>query len=236
MNSIASARGRVLARLGLQNLVGVEPFEIAEAHFAHAQSLGSAGRYEVEGFSIEIPPGVYHPRPDSSSLMFVRNLLALNPLRVSRACEIGCGSGAVALFIAKHFAADVLATDISEVALQATRDNAASNGVALRIHRSDLFDGVREGGFDLIVFNTPLVDLKPMTEWDGGTLCDPRGELLARFVGEVGGYLAPDGVALFSLCSNSAYEHLDDAPLCLRIVGFEIAGAGFWRAIVEARL
>jgi methylase of polypeptide subunit release factors len=225
----------VLARLGLKDLAGVNPVENAEAHLAHAQSLGVAGRFEVDGLKIDAPAGVYHPRPESSSLMFVRNILALTSPRNFRALEIGTGSGAVALFLARRFGADVLATDIAEIALDAAKANAEMNGVAIRILRSDLFDEVHERDFDLIVFNTPLVDQAPVTEWDGGTLCDPGGELLERFVRQVGDFLAPHGFALFSLSSNAAYEKLEGVELNMRIVGFEMEGAGFWRAIVEAR-
>jgi methylase of polypeptide subunit release factors len=230
-----AARERVLARLGLQNLVGIEPIENAEAHLAHAVSLGVPGRFEVDGLKIEAPAGVYHPRPESSSLMFVRNILALNPPKFSRALEIGTGSGAVALFLAHRFGADVIATDIAEIALDAAKANAEANSVAIRILRSDLFEDVRERDFDLIVFNTPMVDQAPVTQWDGGTLCDPGGDLLERFANQVGDFLAPNGVALFSLSSNAAYEKLEGVDLRMRIVGFEMEGAGFWRAIVEAR-
>ena len=51
----------------------------------------------------------------------------------------------------------------------------------------------------------------------------------------VGDYLAPSGLALFSICSNSAYERLDGAGLALRTVGVEMTGNGFWRAIIGAR-
>jgi len=230
-----AARRRVLARFGLENLVGVDPVDIAQAHIAHAASLAIPERFEIEGLTIDAPAGVYHPRPESSSLMFVRNILALNPPRIRRALEIGCGAGAVALFLAQRFGADVLATDIAPEALAATRANAALNGVAVRVQASDLFDAVSERGFDLVVFNVPLVDQAPVSVWDGGTLCDPGGALLSRFAREVGDFLAAGGFALFSLCSNSAYEHLDGLPLVTRVVGFEMAGAGFWRAVVEGR-
>lgn len=232
---IAHSRRRVLARLGLDRLVGVDPIDIAEGHLAHAASLAHPARYEVEGLIIDAPAGVYHPDPDSSSRMVLRNLQALNLDHVGRALEIGTGSGVVALSIARAFAADVLATDVSPVALAAAQANAALNGVALRAQRSDLFDDVAEHDFDLVVFNTPLIDQAPVSVWDAGTLCDPGGDLLERFARNVGEFLAPDGLALFSICANSAYERLDRVDLAMSIVGFEMAGAGFWRAILAAQ-
>ena len=98
-----------------------------------------------------------------------------------------------------------------------------------------MFDQIAERDFDLIVFNTPLADLAPEGPYDVGTLVDPGGALLKRFIDGVADRLAPDGFALFSIFCNTAYERLDGAGLKLRVVGLEIVGAGFWRAIVEAR-
>ena len=230
-----AARARVLQLLALERLVTLDAIDITEAHREHAASLAEPQRYLIEGMTIESPPGVYHPHADSSSLLFVRNILALSIDVPARVLDVGCGSGAVALFLAKRFAADALATDISPAALAATRYNADRNHIALRIKQSDLFDAVEERGFDLIVFNTPLIDSAPLSVWDRDTMCDPGGALLDRFARQVGDYLAPSGLALFSICSNSAYERLDGAGLALRTVGVEMTGNGFWRAIIGAR-
>lgn len=232
---IRSARARVLERLALERLVTHDYVDIAEGHLKHAASLAEPEKYLIEGMTIEAPPGVYHPHGDSTSRMFVRTLLALTMDAPQRALDIGCGSGVVALFLAKRFGADALATDISLAALAATRSNAERNQILLRVHNSNLFDAVETRGFDLIVFNTPMVDSSPIGEWDGDALSDPGGALLGRFAGEVGEYLAPDGLALFSICANSAYERLDGVALKLWTVGVEMAGNGFWRAIVGAR-
>ena len=44
------------------------------------------------------------------------------------------------------------------------------------------------------------------------------------------------GVALFGLCCNTAYEAIDDFAYDLRVVGLEMIGGGFWRAVVAARV
>jgi SAM-dependent methyltransferase len=78
---------------------------------------------------------------------------------VRRAVDIGCGSGAGAVLVARaHPAAEVFAVDINDAALRMTRSNAALAGVGVRAVNSDLLDGV-SGQFDLIVANPPyLVD------------------------------------------------------------------------------
>jgi methylase of polypeptide subunit release factors len=230
-----AARDRVLQRLALDRLVTHNYVDITEGHLEHAASLAKPGRYLIEGMTIEAPPGVYHPHVESTSLMFVRNFLAMQDLAPQRVLDVGCGSGVVALFLANRFGADALATDISARAVQATLHNAEHNAIPLRVKQADLFDGVDEREFDLVVFNTPLIDIVPTSEWEGGALSDPGGTLLDRFAHQVGEYLAPDGMALFSLSSNSAYERLDSLDLSLKTVGIEMAGNGFWRAIVGAK-
>lgn len=241
MNSAASpspeaaARARVLTRLGLERLVTPERLDISEGHRAHALTLAQPNHFEFEGLRIEAPAGIYHPQPGSSSLLFIRNIVEMAPPPPSKVWDLGCGTGAVALFLAARYGADALATDISDLALETTRANAARNGLSVRTRRSDMFEDVAERDFDQIVFNVPLIDALPDLGWDKDTMCDPGGELLARFTQRVDEFLAPDGFALTAICCNSAYERLDDVHAKMWVVGIEMAGNGFWRAILGLR-
>ena len=79
-----------------------------------------------------------------------------------RVLDYGCGSGILALAAAKLGAADVLGIDIDERALEAAADNAAKNGVALRLAHSE--QPLTET-FDLVVANiltNPLCVLAPL--------------------------------------------------------------------------
>ena len=75
----------------------------------------------------------------------------------ARVCDVGTGSGAVALALS-HERPDlrVVATDSSEDALDVARANAARLGLAPLFLRADLLDGV-EGTFDLLAANLPYV-------------------------------------------------------------------------------
>jgi hypothetical protein len=50
------------------------------------------------------------------------------------------------------------------------------------------------------------------------------------------GFLKKGGMAIVSICSNSAYEVLDNIGLKLKIVGFELSYSGFWWAVVGAEI
>lgn len=85
--------------------------------------------------------------------------------KVSRgdtALDYGCGSGILALAASKLGASDVLGVDIDERALEAAADNAARNGVTLRLAHSKQ---VLTEQFDLVVANiltNPLCVLAPL--------------------------------------------------------------------------
>lgn len=236
LTATEAARGRVLEKLGLDRLVSADYLDIAEGHRAHAELQRAPATFVIDGLSIEAPGGVYHPTPESSSMLFVRNIQALALPSRPKTLEIGTGCGAIALFAAHRLGGPVTATDISEVTLAVARANASRNGLKLRLIQSDLFARVGERDFDLVVFNTPLIDKAPEDDLERESLCDPGGRVLRRYLDGLPGVLAPQGVALFGICCNTAYQQLDDVALDFRILGLELIGGGFWRAIVAAKL
>ena len=77
---------------------------------------------------------------------------------VHRAADIGCGSGAAGICIAKRVPdAEVALVDINPAALRAAEVNARSAGAEnVSLHQSDMLRAV-EGRFDLIVSNPPFM-------------------------------------------------------------------------------
>ena len=68
--------------------------------------------------------------------------------------EIGTGSGAMAIAIAKKTKANITATDISFKALKIAEQNAKQNNVKIKFIQSDLFENIT-GTYDLIFSNPP---------------------------------------------------------------------------------
>jgi len=99
------------------------------------------------------------PRPETETL--VQAALDLLPAgRPARVLDLGTGSGAVALAIARERPlAELVATDISQAALEIARKNADELGMAERIRLvcGDGFAAVEGERFDLIVSNPPYV-------------------------------------------------------------------------------
>lgn len=87
-----------------------------------------------------------------------------------RAVDIGCGSGAAGIVVAKRMPeAEVVLVDINPAALELAGVNARLADVAhVRTALSDMLSGV-EGGFDLIISNPPfMVDAGGRAYRDGG--------------------------------------------------------------------
>jgi len=144
------------------------------------------GTQEFWSLDFRVTPDVLIPRPETEHLVeAVLDFLASRP-GPSRILEIGTGSGAVAVSLAKEDPrAEIWATDVSAPALDVARDNAARHGVEGKIRwlRGDLFAPVQgfSGWFDVLVSNPPYVpsgemgglprdvrDWEPALALDGG--------------------------------------------------------------------
>lgn len=140
-------------------------------------------------------PGVYAPAEDTDLLL--TSVLAEPLPPGARVCEIGTGSGRIALELAVAGAAEVVAVDIARRAVLGARLNAALRGLPVRARRSDLLAGV-DGSFDLIVANPPYVPAltaapRPHSKaraWDAGR--DGRS-ILDRICADAPAHLNPGG-------------------------------------------
>lgn len=121
-----------------------------------AYLLGNAGFMD---FELEVNPAVLIPRPETELLVELAiATLAAHQGRPLRIADLGTGSGAIAIALARHDPAwSVLGIDISEEALAVARRNAVLAGGNLRFRRGSWCEGLAPGSFDLIVANPPYV-------------------------------------------------------------------------------
>jgi release factor glutamine methyltransferase len=99
-------------------------------------------------------PGVYRPQGDTW-LLAEQLRRAKLPAR-ARVLDVGTGTGALALSAARSGAAEVLAVDVSPVAVLLARLNARLRGLPVTVRWGGL-DAAAGHRFDLVVANPPYV-------------------------------------------------------------------------------
>jgi release factor glutamine methyltransferase len=134
------------------------------------------GHQEFWGLDLIVSPAVLIPRPETEHLIEAVLPLA-KPMRAPKIADVGTGSGAIALALAKELPnAEIHATDNSPAALEIAEANAARlqlefsskdhNPPQRRIffHDTDLLNGLEAGTFDFVVSNPPYVGLSEEDE------------------------------------------------------------------------
>jgi release factor glutamine methyltransferase len=129
------------------------------------------GHQEFWGLDLIVSPAVLIPRPETEHLVEAVLPLARS-MKAPKIADVGTGSGAIALALAKELPnAEIHATDNSPAALEIAEANAArlqlefraSNldppGRRIFFHDTDLLRGLDSGAFDFVVSNPPYVGL-----------------------------------------------------------------------------
>ena len=142
------------------------------------------GHQEFWGMDLIVTPAVLIPRPETEHV--IETVLQLQKANAelknadslsqdwkmvpkpgkqerpphTRFVDVGTGSGAIALALAKEFPdAEIYATDMSAAALEVARANAARHQLEKRIefHQADLLEGLALTDLDFVVSNPPYV-------------------------------------------------------------------------------
>jgi release factor glutamine methyltransferase len=125
------------------------------------------GEWGFRRLTLKVDCRVLVPRPETE-IVVDRALALVGDLEAPRVLDVGTGSGAIALALAdEHPGAHVTGIDSSRKALELARENAqrlARSQVTTRnlassveLFEHDLFDGLPQGPWDLVVSNPPYV-------------------------------------------------------------------------------
>jgi len=117
------------------------------------------GYREFYGLTLNVTPHTLIPRPDTETLVeaALQKIEVDLPLSI---CDLGTGTGAIALAIAKHRPlAHVTAVDFSEGALAVAQENAQQLNIPnVTFLKSDWLSQLNQQRFDLVVSNPPYIE------------------------------------------------------------------------------
>lgn len=147
-----------------------------------AYILGNKAFYNID---LKVAPGVLIPRPETELLVeLALTHITHNKLAAPRVVDLGTGSGAIALAIAKNIPdATVIAIDLSLEALAIAQENAHSLGLHqnMTFYQGSWFDAlpkeIAHQTFDVILSNPPYIPAGDHHLREGDLRFEPEGAL-----------------------------------------------------------
>lgn len=183
------------------------------------------GVCEFMGLNFKVNSHTLIPRGDTEILV-ERAIEIVKRNNYSSVLDIGTGSGAIAVSVAKYTNAHVSALDISEDTLETAIENGINNEVNVNFFTSDLFSKVNES-YDIILSNPPYIeseviktlepdvkDYEPVSALDGG---NDGLDFYRRIIDDIGSYLNKNGCVIFEI----GYNQGDKVSNLLCEKGFE---------------
>lgn len=177
---------------------------------AHVPAQYIIGNTEFYGLELKVDERVLIPRPETEEL--VNLILTENPEKNLEVVDVGTGSGAIALALAKN-RPDwcVTASDISTDALNLASENAAFQDLKISFKKSDCFEEIAEN-YDIIVSNPPYISRADESEVGLNVLhSEPH---LALFAEE-------DGLAIYRKIAQEAKNHLREGGKIYLEIGYK---------------
>ena len=134
-----------------------------------------------------------------------------NNLKILDLCT---GSGIIAITLKKELeqvSVDIIASDISEKAIEVAKENAQNHNADIRFIQSDIFNNI-DDKFDIIVSNPPYIDRKDeVTMQDNVLKYDPH---LALFAEE-------EGMYFYRKIIEQANDYLDENGVIFFEIGYD---------------
>ena len=186
----------------------VEDIFIKLANHIPAQYI--IGHAEFFGMQLKVDERVLIPRPETEELVEV--ILSENPKDNLKVLDIGTGSGAIALALAKNRPDwSVTAADISQDALELAMENAKTQDLNLSFIKSDCFSEI-SAKYDIIVSNPPYIS--PSDESEVGLNVLHSEPHLALFADE-------DGLAIYRRIAEDSKDYLNDGGKIYLEIGYK---------------
>ena len=184
--------------------------EIFKKLAAHIPAQYIIGHAEFFGMQLKVDERVLIPRPETEELVDL--ILTENPEKNLKVLDIGTGSGAIALALAKNRPVwSVAAADISQDALDLSLENANAQNLNLSFIKSDCFSEI-SSKYDIIVSNPPYISRADEEEVGLNVLhSEPH---LALFADE-------EGLAIYRRIAEESKDYLNDGGKIYLEIGYK---------------
>ena len=160
----------------------------------------------------KVTKDVLSPRMETEELIYkvIEYVKASNKNKF-KILDLCTGSGIIAITLKKELeqvSVDIIASDISEEALEVAKENSQSHDATIKFIKSDIFNNI-DDKFDIIVSNPPYIDRKDeVTMQDNVLKYDPHLALFAeeegmyfyrKIIEQANDYLNENGVIFFEI-------------------------------------
>ena len=170
---------------------------------------------EFFGYDFYIDENVLIPQPDTELL--VEECIEIST-KLEKMCktnikilDLCTGSGAIAISLAKSIKnANIIASDISEKALEVANKNSISNNVKIEFIHSDLYQNIKEK-FNIVISNPPYIKTEVIKTLSEEVRKEPH---LALDGGE-------DGLEFYKKIIKESKEKLEENGYLLLEIGFD---------------
>ena len=160
----------------------------------------------------KVTKDVLSPRMETEELIYkvIEYVKASNKNKF-KILDLCTGSGIIAITLKKELeqvSVDVIASDISEEAIEVAKENSQFHDATIKFIKSDIFNNI-DNKFDIIVSNPPYIDRKDeVTMQDNVLKYDPHLALFAeeegmyfyrKIIEQANDYLNENGVIFFEI-------------------------------------
>lgn len=172
-------------------------------------------KQEFMGLDFYVDENVLIPQPDTEVLVenvleICKNIKNEQTIKILDLCT---GSGAIAISLSKilnekNIKNKIIASDISDKALEVAKRNNETNKTNVEFIKSDLFEKIEENDFEIIVSNPPYIRDHIISTLSKQVQCEP---IIALAGGE-------DGLNFYREIIDKAHLHIkNNGYLCLEI-------------------
>lgn len=168
-------------------------------------------KQEFMGLNFYVDENVLIPQPDTEILV-EKAIEIAETTQKNKILDMCTGSGCIAISLAKNINnAQIIATDISNNALNVANKNAINHNVENKIKfiNSDMFNNIEEK-FDIIVSNPPYIETVKINKLEIEVQNEPHLAL-------DGGI---DGLKFYKIIANNAFKYLNENGYLLLEIGY----------------